>query len=734
MSARRPLLALSIAVLVAAPVPAAGSPLGPQVPTGPLDAARKQLASGSLLDAVMAASGAAGVSVLRPAASFAPDPVAALARAVASAGDMAQQAAIGDPAAMRALHGQLLTSPPRTPAEAEAVRLAAAEQVDPAPLYASGATLAAAVDEALPLLAGLPRVDGAGVGCDLVDQAPAICVGGDGANTYERDYALLIDLGGNDRHLHAAGGADPLSGAPAASLTIDLGGDDEYATPVPSPGGAQIVFGGALLGGVGMLVDAGGDDKYSAWARGPALSTYGLGAGFGGMGVMADLAGNDTYQLRNTTSTLGVPNYRLAEGVGVGALGGTGILLDRGSGDDTYLVESIPAPDLDEDGNQVLVQAQAQGMGIGVAGVGLFHDTGGNDSMTLRAKSVADPDDSRPATEPGESDAPPGAIATIWGFGYGALGGAGLSISGNGNTVRAVEAVAQAPETGSGPISTDASAASIVLGIGLLGGYGGVHDEGGDDVYVSDLTSRAVHHHRPDQACGCPASALAQARGAMSQAMGVGNFGIGVLEDRSGNDRYISRAVSVAEAEARDDRESVPPPDPRIPGSDALAEAIAGTAVSRAQGAGVGGSGFLIDGAGDDVYESVTSSEAIANATARAEGAIVEGLALTDRAASLAQGAGDTGHGSLLDQAGTDTYATRNTSAGSATPPTDVAAGTTYSSVQGSVDTAATATFVDEGGVNDTFVALPADPACQGERGTGTWIDCGPGAGVGRNT
>jgi hypothetical protein len=220
----------------------------------------------------------------------------------------------------------------------------------------------------------------------------------------------------------------------------------------------------------------------------------------------------------------------------------------------------------------------------------------------------------------------------------------------------------------------------------------------------------------------------------VNQAMGVGNFGIGVLHDRSGNDRYLSRSVSVADADARDERDTVPSRGPGQPGHDALAEAIAGPVTARSQGAALGGSGFLVDGSGDDVYESVAVSEATANATVRAAGAIAEGLASTDRAASLAQGAADTGQAALLDRGGTDSFTTRSATVPSAAPPTQETPGTTYSSVQGSVDTAAAATFVDDGGTSDTFVAVPPDPACMGVRGTDTWTDCGPGFGVGRNT
>src|SRR5207245_3444341 len=100
--------------------------------------------------------------------------------------------------------------------------------------------------------------------CSVVDEPPALCIGGSGNSTYNKDYALLIDLGGDDLYTNSAGGADPGvpvngtgSGLPV-SIVLDLGGNDRY-DPVLTPGGSRVVEGSAYFGGIGMLVDAAGD-------------------------------------------------------------------------------------------------------------------------------------------------------------------------------------------------------------------------------------------------------------------------------------------------------------------------------------------------------------------------------------------------------------------------------------------------------------------------------------------
>lgn len=52
--------------------------------------------------------------------------------------------------------------------------------------------------------------------------------------------------------------------------------------------------------------------------------------------------------------------------------------------------------------------------------------------------------------------------------------------------------------------------------------------------------------------------------------------------------------------------------------------------------------------------------------------------------------------------------------------------------MQASVETGAIVLFLDaDTGTPDGFSAVPADPACTGTRGQGTWTDCGAGVATG---
>ncbi|MGH9036142.1 MAG: hypothetical protein ACRD0O_10285, partial [Acidimicrobiia bacterium] len=178
---------------------------------------------------------------------------------------------------------------------------------------------------------------------------------GTSAGTYQGDYALLVDQGGDDIYTNNAGGnlVDLVRGpdgsaaptkAPArgchrfalefphecqigVALLIDSAGDDTYGVrQAPSPGGdayctvdsvvGRIVTGGASLAGVGILIDGAGDDHYVA-------KTAAQGSGhLAGVGVLRDEGGDDSYlALRNSQG------YALE--------GGLGVLRDQ-SGDDSY--------------------------------------------------------------------------------------------------------------------------------------------------------------------------------------------------------------------------------------------------------------------------------------------------------------------------------------------------------------------------------------------------------------
>ncbi|MDA1220921.1 MAG: hypothetical protein O3B85_02745 [Planctomycetota bacterium] len=107
-----------------------------------------------------------------------------------------------------------------------------------------------------------------------------IVVGGFGANRYELDVAVLVDLGGHDTYAARttrAGLAHP------CNLVVDLWGDESYEADEDGYG-AQ----GAATFGVSWLVDARGDDRYAA-------GRLAQGAGACGVGVLVDLEGDDRY-------------------------------------------------------------------------------------------------------------------------------------------------------------------------------------------------------------------------------------------------------------------------------------------------------------------------------------------------------------------------------------------------------------------------------------------------------
>ena len=161
-----------------------------------------------------------------------------------------------------------------------------------------------------------------------------LIIGGKSDNIYSRDFAFIIDLGGNDIYRCRAGGAlGSLSNS--YSFVIDHDGNDIYFNEERS-----ISMGSGFLG-IGILYDLKGNDVY----RG---GHYSQGAGICGIGILVDNAGEDDY--RGGCFTQGSGHY------------GIGILRDIGEGDDRY-------------------QAKLWAQGFGSTfGYGLLHDTGGDDT------------------------------------------------------------------------------------------------------------------------------------------------------------------------------------------------------------------------------------------------------------------------------------------------------------------------------------------------------------------
>jgi hypothetical protein len=684
---------------------------------GRLHATRALVESGDLAGAAAAAAELADVTVqpLSTASAQPTMPFGDLVGAVEQADGMVRRAVdLGavDPADVQRRVAELIRAGhPSAPAS----RADAA--VDQAALYQAALLVAGAIDRALvsdwpPGLASTSAT----VGCDVLDQHPAVCIGGSGANRYEKDYALQIDLGGDDVYANAAGGADRATNGLAVSVALDLGGNDRYETSVPAATGAKAVQ-GAGIAGVGMLVDAGGNDVYSAISAKAGSPAQGQGFGSLGFGMLADLGGSDSYRVASLGPSVG---FSPAAGQSYAVLGGA-VLLDE-DGNDTYVLEALPTTSVNQDGAVVPGRPYAQGQGFtGFPAGAVFADGGGDDSVLLHAASgpVSD-NETQPVAEPS---------AGVEGAGYGFLGGASVVLTGGGKTTWTVRAHAQAPFHSLG---ADADA----FGVGELG-YGALHDGGGDDVYAVEASAPAIQKTVATAGCGC-LGALAQAQGGPVgiNAAGFGGGGEGILEDAAGNDRYASVATSEATAAATDER-----PDPP-PGTQTTSVATAGPAEAVSQGIGsLGGAGFLLDHSGNDTYESRTSSIASATSTSTA-GTPEDASAESGAAISRAQAVGVTGgYGELRDLGGSDAYRSSNISTATASPPVYEGPGQARSSVQGSVDllpvqgletVGGFAWFSDtDGGPTDVLTAEPADPACTGTRGQATWRDCGRELGLG---
>jgi len=105
-----------------------------------------------------------------------------------------------------------------------------------------------------------------------------VIIGNSGDNIYNKDCAIIIDIGGNDVYLNNAGGTRP--DGLGASIVIDVKGNDTYRSRDFSQG--------CGYGGIGILVDIAGDDSYTA-------RYYSQGAALMGFGMLSDQAGDDVY-------------------------------------------------------------------------------------------------------------------------------------------------------------------------------------------------------------------------------------------------------------------------------------------------------------------------------------------------------------------------------------------------------------------------------------------------------
>ena len=287
---------------------------------------------------------------------------------------------------------------------------------------------------------GLPGIDGAVLSFDASGPVTWV-VGGYGPNVYHPGcgFDLIVDPSGDDVYLGGLGGAVGTLGHPV-SVVIDMEGDDTWMSEeVPvSQGAGALGFGAVIdlagrdqyragavsqgtgLAGQGILADLGGDDFMSAdfFSQGAACLGNGLlfdgtgddlrrvscfGQGFGGpggLGILVDGDGNDCSLagFRYPHEPL-LPddNRALSQGFGMGlrpfVAGGTGLMADFGSGNDTYRAEVFGQGSayyyglgmmFDEDGQDSYQAAQySQGAGIHLA-AGCLWDGGGDDAYFSR--------------------------------------------------------------------------------------------------------------------------------------------------------------------------------------------------------------------------------------------------------------------------------------------------------------------------------------------------------------
>ncbi|KPK67719.1 hypothetical protein AMJ87_12955 [candidate division WOR_3 bacterium SM23_60] len=361
-----------------------------------------------------------------------------------------------------------------------------ATDVGYAKLFSAGAQLLSASLDYADWLAGIDKetlvvegVAGAVVYYEKCDFGE-IVVGDTGTNIYTKDFAVIIDLGGDDEYqcdnegrihvwvdktgndTYKGGNYSIACGRFGVSILIDEAGDDTYAADAFSLGCG--VF------GVGVLIDRCGDDEY----RG---NTFTQGAAGFGIGILKDEDGNDLY---------GAALYAQ----GFGSTYGIGVLGDK-QGNDMYFILSKY---IDEGRYLDHHLSMSQGFAIGFrpdlpGGIGILSERAGNDYYTgdIYAQGTA-----------------------YW-FGIGAI----VETAGDDNYLA----------------YQYAQASGVHIAFGLI------VDKQGSDNYVAKGVSQGCGH---DLALGL----LYDIAGddsyvAYDLSQGAGNAnGIGILADESGDDTY----------------------------------------------------------------------------------------------------------------------------------------------------------------------------------------------------
>ncbi len=206
-----------------------------------------------------------------------------------------------------------------------------------------------------------------------------IVIGSEEDNIYNGDFALIIDLGGNDKYQGRTGGAIGIISNPF-SVCIDLDGNDVYDA-------SQKLFNlGSAIFGCGILLDIKGDDVYRGYH-------YSQAAGLFGTGILFDYDGKDFYQAGYYAQGAGQIGFGIlidnkGEDVyhsynycqGFASIWGYGLISDL-NGNDIYYAggKYIHHPLLPND-----YRSFSQGFAIGwrpdaSGGIGFLYDKSGND-------------------------------------------------------------------------------------------------------------------------------------------------------------------------------------------------------------------------------------------------------------------------------------------------------------------------------------------------------------------
>jgi len=369
-----------------------------------------------------------------------------------------------------------------------------------------------------------------------------------------------VDLGGDDRHEGAVAAS---SAKRPIAISLDRRGNDTYTCETE-----DLPAQGVGLVGIGVLWDVSGDDTYVA-------RNLAQGAGLAGIGVLMDEEGIDGY-----SATLS------AQGAG---FFGIGLCLD-GGGDDAY--------DLDGDG---------QGYG-GVNGTGVLADAGGND------RYYAEPYAEKVGRADYHSDYLV-AASHAQGVGSGRRGDLGDGHAWAGGLGALLDAAGD----------DHYEAGNWSQGTGYWFGTGLLHDGGGDDVYRSVYFTQASGAHFAIGAIvdesGDDTHELFENAGA---ALGFGwDFTHAILLDRSGNDAYRGKIISLGLSEIRSNA-------------------------------------FLVDLAGDDTYELDDGQLGFGAADVREDYQVP-----SFRSPYMAMARS---FGFLLDGGGRDRYLVRDTETGTLVP------------------------------------------------------------------